>query len=279
MRVAVIGCGSIGSRHARNLKALSHEPYLYDADPDRVVRLATQLSLRGDQMDPWPHIKAGLTTFDAVMICTPASTHAAVARELLNNGYRGPLFVEKPLALSVEECEVFKAWPYPTTMVGYNWRFNPEVREWFVVTKAQPMELVCNTDMKTWPGGSYADPVFECSHEIDLVQFRNRPHIATVTSIRALRDCSGIEIGFASRDLVRLRWDVPASRVFFGIREDGTDCRLYPSARSLEESYIEELKHFLRCASDGIATTCGFLGGIEVVWNCEQAKRMATCRA
>jgi predicted dehydrogenase len=44
LRFAVIGCGSIGSRHARNLRALgAPEVALCDLDRARAVRLATAI--------------------------------------------------------------------------------------------------------------------------------------------------------------------------------------------------------------------------------------------
>src|SRR4051812_6503503 len=79
---------------------------------------------------------ADFTSADAALICTPASTHEYMAQLLLAIGYRGPLFVEKPLTLpEYPKASVFRTWPHPVTMVGYNWRFHPEVAPLAVIAR------------------------------------------------------------------------------------------------------------------------------------------------
>ena len=45
MRFVVLGVGSIGQRHARNLQALGHEVLTFDADPSRLVKATAALGI------------------------------------------------------------------------------------------------------------------------------------------------------------------------------------------------------------------------------------------
>ena len=102
----MVGCGSIGSRRARLLAEMGHEVGLVDADATRSHPLFVELAIRyvddgrafhfrgtlaGAMLEPW----------DAVFVCTPAGTHLAVAREVIEAGCRG-LFIEKPLSTSID---------------------------------------------------------------------------------------------------------------------------------------------------------------------------------
>jgi predicted dehydrogenase len=152
MRVAIFGGGSIGARHAMNLRNSGVLTCVLDVDPTR--------GAAPEMFDPrWP---------DAVIIATPAATHEAVATTLLACGYSGPLFVEKPLALR-SAAPVFRDWPHPVTMVGYNWRFHPEVAPLSaLLASGGTLHLDMRTDIAKWPGAAYSDPLLECSHEVDL---------------------------------------------------------------------------------------------------------------
>ena len=79
----------MGRRHAANAVALGHQVVVYDTDDKRIEEAR----------------RAGLGTLGAIaidnisatVIATPAADHAATSALLLEYGYRGPLFVEKPL--------------------------------------------------------------------------------------------------------------------------------------------------------------------------------------
>ncbi len=256
MNVTIIGLGSIGMRHARNAEALGHSVTGFDGDG--AVR---PLPCAGS-------LEMAVKHAEAVLICTPASTHAAVARQLLDAGYRGPLFCEKPLALSVEECAVFEAWPHPTTMVGYNWRFNEEVQQLFALKPGYLRTILsCCTDMRSWPGRSYGDPLLECSHEIDLVLSQSSALETPSVSCWCGYDPDSTFTNNVSLSIngseVRVNWKanvIETQRSF----ERGP-FRLTPTKGSIEESYRSALRHFLDCAQHCVATMIPFADGIRVV--------------
>jgi predicted dehydrogenase len=66
---------------------------------------------------------------DAVAVCVPAARHAEVGRAVLEAGKH--LFVEKPLALRLSDCDGLidgAGRSSAVAMVGFNWRWHPLVR-------------------------------------------------------------------------------------------------------------------------------------------------------
>jgi len=88
MRVAVIGQGSIGTRHARIALALGHEVTVYDPSP--AVEPPSQARVAESAAEC-------LQGADAAIVATPSSHHVADARAAIELGV--PVLVEKPLAL------------------------------------------------------------------------------------------------------------------------------------------------------------------------------------
>jgi predicted dehydrogenase len=126
MRFLVVGTGSIGTRHARNLLALGHEVSGWDARPeqlDAARRAAAGLIAAAG-------LGAGLAARpDAALVCTPPATHVAVARQAVEAGCH--VFVEKPVAhLSDEVPALLDAAKRAGRLVtvGFNLRFLPSLR-------------------------------------------------------------------------------------------------------------------------------------------------------
>lgn len=131
MKILVIGCGSIGRRHARNLRELGVEDLvLFDVDGNRSEMLARDLRGRSVRTldrayDEQP---------DAVLICAPTSLHLALATEALDRACH--LFIEKPISHSMEGVNRFLEKverKNRALLVGYNFRFDPlmkTMRDW-----------------------------------------------------------------------------------------------------------------------------------------------------
>lgn len=126
MRFLVVGTGSIGTRHARNLLALGHEVSGWDALPEQL-----DLALR---TVPGLIAAAGLelglaARLEAVLVCTPPATHVTVARQAVEAGCH--VFVEKPVAhLSDEVPALLDTAKRAGRLfaVGFNLRFLPSLR-------------------------------------------------------------------------------------------------------------------------------------------------------
>jgi predicted dehydrogenase len=125
MRFLVIGAGSIGQRHCRNLVALGHEVLAWDTDPSRVRATAAMLNVM-----PAASLDEGLAASPtAVLICTPPACHVGPARWSLAAGAH--LFIEKPIAHSSAEVPSLIEDAKRSDrllVVGYNLRFLPSLR-------------------------------------------------------------------------------------------------------------------------------------------------------
>ena len=125
MRFLVIGTGSIGQRHCRNLVALGHAVLAWDDDPGRIREVD---AIPG--VTPAGSLEQALATApDGALICTPPASHVALACRALAAGAH--LFIEKPIAHvsdevpklidEAERCGRLLA-------VGFNLRFLPSLR-------------------------------------------------------------------------------------------------------------------------------------------------------
>ncbi len=99
MNVLILGLGSIGSRHVRNLVSFDEVRRIYVHDVER-EKVNKTLSLS-------PKVKAfeweDKEPIDLTLICTPNHTHCELATEFLDRGSH--IFVEKPLGITPEEGE------------------------------------------------------------------------------------------------------------------------------------------------------------------------------
>ncbi len=126
MRVAVIGCGSIGQRHIANLLVLndadpSGDILIYDQDAERTWRAGidpVRIRALASPDDLWARQP------DAVLICTPPETHGELAHNAYWAGVRG-IFVEKPLSNREWFQGALAKFGLRTTLVGANWRWHP----------------------------------------------------------------------------------------------------------------------------------------------------------
>jgi predicted dehydrogenase len=93
----VIGCGSIGQRHIRNLRALGVADIgAYDSNAERLDRVTREY---GTSL--YSSLEAGLASQpDAVLVCTPPHLHTFVAQQAVDAGAH--VFVEKPIAHTLD---------------------------------------------------------------------------------------------------------------------------------------------------------------------------------
>jgi len=122
-RVLVVGAGSIGQRHMRNLRTLGIQHLAaYDSDGDRLAPLVAELGIQA-----FGDFKSALRVFnpEIVFVCTPPVLHASQALQALAAGAH--IFVEKPLATTLADARDLVAQTEQhrrIAQVGYNLRFN-----------------------------------------------------------------------------------------------------------------------------------------------------------
>ncbi len=126
MRVAVLGCGYWGMKHVRVLQQ--------QADVDEVVGVDPDPQRRASVSEMFPGVVTGerledvLDTVEAVVVATPPSSHAEVARAAICAGKH--VLVEKPMATTVADAQMLvetAALRRVTLMVGHTFIYNPAV--------------------------------------------------------------------------------------------------------------------------------------------------------
>jgi predicted dehydrogenase len=125
--VLVVGAGSIGARHLRNLRDLRlRDLSVCDADSARVQAMSAELGTRG-----FAELSEALRVArpEAVLICTPPALHARQALEAVRAG--ADVFIEKPLSDGLEGLDELAREAEAAgrvAQVGYNWRFEAGLR-------------------------------------------------------------------------------------------------------------------------------------------------------
>jgi predicted dehydrogenase len=101
LKIGVVGAGTWGKNHVRTVAGLADAELTAVCDTDakvreRVARQYPAALVTGE-------VPALLEAVDAVIVASPAATHAAVARQAIEAGK--PVLVEKPFALSARDAE------------------------------------------------------------------------------------------------------------------------------------------------------------------------------
>jgi len=105
MKFLVVGCGSIGSRHAQNLKKIGIKNIvLCDSDIDRAKSVAEKIKTKKFYNSYKNALKEN-SDIDAAIIATPTIFHLDASIFLAKNKIN--LFIEKPLSNSLKRTKEF----------------------------------------------------------------------------------------------------------------------------------------------------------------------------
>ncbi len=121
MKFLIVGGGSIGKRHLKNLLSLGQKVVVCEPLKDRAQQIAGEFNI-----PVLNNLKEGLRErFDAVLITNPNSYHLETALEAAQAGCH--LFIEKPLSHSlkgVDDLIDLTEKKKLKTLVGCNWKFH-----------------------------------------------------------------------------------------------------------------------------------------------------------
>ena len=120
MTFVVIGYGSIGRRHVNNLRALGIQSVVVEPN------IMRQNEARKNSCEVFSSIESVQmrTEFRAVVICSPPKFHIEHLNWALANGKK--VFLEKPIAMSLEECKSVRLEHHENIFVGYTYRWNEQ---------------------------------------------------------------------------------------------------------------------------------------------------------
>ena len=131
VNIAVVGCGYWGPKLVRNLAQLREVKIstLCDLDPNRAYKVGSEYAL-DTRIETDYRAILGDPKIHGVVIATPAKSHFSIAQDMLNAHKH--VFVEKPLAMSVKECNELICLAKKTNltlMVGHVFRYNTAVQK------------------------------------------------------------------------------------------------------------------------------------------------------
>ena len=131
LSIGIIGCGGVTETfHLPSLKSIGNVQVraLSDVDKKKLDRLAETYEIRNRYEDPYQLINR--PEIEAVAVCAPSEHHFALGMAVLSAGKH--LFIEKPVALSLEESGqlIKKAGESSVkAFVGFNLRCHRNVRK------------------------------------------------------------------------------------------------------------------------------------------------------
>ncbi|MGB2661600.1 MAG: Gfo/Idh/MocA family oxidoreductase [Candidatus Omnitrophota bacterium] len=126
MRFLVIGAGSIGTRHIKNLLYLKQKVAVCEPDNSRRRKLSREFGIE-TYKDLQTALERG--NYDAAVIANPTVYHVSSAIKAAERGLH--LFIEKPLSGSLEGVDkLIKLVRRKKlcTFIGSNWKFHPRFK-------------------------------------------------------------------------------------------------------------------------------------------------------
>lgn len=287
MKFVIVGLGSIGKRHQKNLETLGHETIECHRDDDLKQLL--------DQNKP-----------DGVLICNPTSLHLPTAMIVAKAGY--PFFLEKPVSHNLKGVDKLIQEVRQKNLVvqvGYNLRFEPEllqIKKNLINNqygKVYSARIVAGSYFPDWrPKVDYkknygarldlgGGVILDLSHEVDYAFWlfgRAKKVSAMIKMAPELEieteSLAQISIEFDSGVLAQIQVDY-ISREYRRLMEIVTEketinwdyAKLKQAGWNSEEMFIEELKHFIKAIKGKIQPKPSLEEGKHVVEICEAAKK------
>jgi predicted dehydrogenase len=197
LKVLVVGCGNMGSSHAKAYQADPGFDLVGLVDHAPAPRHALAAALGGvaefDQFEP----ALAATRPDCVAICTYPDTHAALTLRAFEAGCHA--FVEKPVATTVAEAERVVAEAKRsgrTLVVGYILRHHPSWLRFIELAQSLGTPLVMRMNLNQQSSGALwgthrnlmasMSPIVDCGvHYVDVMCLMTRSRPVRVSAIGA----------------------------------------------------------------------------------------------
>lgn len=278
MKIAVLGLGSIGLRHAKNLRKLGAEVIGYDLDETKQREFQGKVVSRSFAIEQC----------DALVSATPTAQHTFDFHEgfLFNK----PMLIEKPISDKIVDIGMSKL-----IHVGYMLRFHPCVR--FACDKIASGQIgkpIWANFIVSQLNTKYTDSVMlNWSHEIDLALYLFGPAKVLCASVKTdggvdtvadfvLEHESGvrstIHMDYVTKQEIREFWIAGTERNI-GVDLVGRTTvwgRAYEThGGSWDGDYLNEMAAWLKALEGQQTFLATGQDGIEVVKICEQVKKAA----
>ncbi len=130
IRIGVVGCGHWGANYLRNLDMMDETVPVIACDQRKPILEKIRKQYHGIEVSTEFSAVVNRDDLDAVIIATPAHTHYEFAKASILAGKH--VLVEKPLALSTQECRELVEMASASKrvlMVGHTFLYNPGIRK------------------------------------------------------------------------------------------------------------------------------------------------------
>jgi predicted dehydrogenase len=197
LNVLVVGCGNMGTSHARAYHKL--DDFNIVGLVDRGSKSSERLAKEVGNPDTFSSYEEALrvTKPDAVSICTYPGTHAEYSIKALEAGAH--VFVEKPIAETVEDAEAVVAAAEKAgkkVVVGYILRHHPGWKKFINVAETLGKPLVMRMNLNQQSSGQEwgvhknimeaMSPIVDCGvHYVDVMCQMTKARPVSVSAIGA----------------------------------------------------------------------------------------------
>jgi predicted dehydrogenase len=203
MRFAILGSGSIGRRHYKNLRQLGlRDLFVFDPSVEALELLQREINEPVCMTQRLDEVWDFQPT--AVLIASPSHLHVSLAREAAEHGCH--LFIEKPLSHTREGIDALQRIVEQSgliTMVGCNMRFHPgpqtvkRMLEESVIGSPIAARIQTGSYLPEWrlshnyrhsysASPDHGGAILDCIHEIDLALWYFGPaHVIGAAHLRA----------------------------------------------------------------------------------------------
>lgn len=214
MNILIIGLGSIGQRHLRNINKLKFKKKIFIlrkkfftptlSSKLQIIKTRIEKKYKINFIKKLEEVKK--LKIDLALICTPTAFHISQAVYLINNNIN--TFVEKPLGSNLKDLNNLRKAILKNknvkTMVGYQLKFNPMIKKIKLLLQKRLVGKICSIEVKNGEHiknfhpyedykNSYAaikklggGVVLTQSHELDLLMFLFSDHkISKIKSINS----------------------------------------------------------------------------------------------
>jgi myo-inositol 2-dehydrogenase/D-chiro-inositol 1-dehydrogenase len=218
VRIALVGLGRMGRRHAANLSRTPGARIVAACDPSAAALEWAQATLGVHSLFTDYSALLANRDVDAVWIATPLTEHASQVIAALEAGKH--VFCEKPLSLEVADCvrveECAARHPRQKAMIGFVRRFDRSYRAAYDKMKAgaigRPFLVRSQTADQHDPSGFFVQFAPSSGgifvdmnvHDIDVARwFLGAPPVrrafaaGTIAIHEGLRDCGDVDNGLA----------------------------------------------------------------------------------
>ena len=287
-RLALVGAGAMGANYVKAVQALRDVRItaVIDTSVERANQVGAVIGARAAKALDY----AG--DFDGVIVATPSATHRSVAEPLLARGI--PCLVEKPIALTTEDCRALIAAAEAThtcLQVGHVERFNAAIQA-FLALNPPRGEIRALTARRMNAGSARVidiDVVQDLMvHDLDVVMAIKQSAVADVTAT-GTKDHAVATLAFAdgatamvtasrvtegrTRDLAVEMKDGAVYAVDYiqrALTRDGVELSVTGDANNLGRQ-MTGFAHAVRTGTRPAVSGDDALAVMEVVWRVQKA--------